>query len=72
LPEDLFDIKGGDVRPSKPVKRIIKTANSDNKLRRNINEVEVLCFDLPCGNCTDLNSRAPKTVAKHLPSDSDS
>lgn len=42
LPEDLFDQKAGEVRPSKPVKKIVKTAKTETKpARRSISEVEV-------------------------------
>ncbi|KIW30845.1 uncharacterized protein PV07_02538 [Cladophialophora immunda] len=41
LPEDLFDTKAGEVRPSKPVKKVVKNAKVEAKpVRRSINEVE--------------------------------
>ncbi|EXJ61639.1 hypothetical protein A1O7_02068 [Cladophialophora yegresii CBS 114405] len=41
LPDDLFDAKAGETRPSKPVKKVVKTANTETKpVRRSINEVE--------------------------------
>ncbi|ETI27201.1 hypothetical protein G647_09884 [Cladophialophora carrionii CBS 160.54] len=42
LPEDLFDAKAGETRPSKPVKKVVKTGNTESKpVRRSINDVEV-------------------------------
>lgn len=43
LPDDVFDAKAGEVKPSKPVKKIAKPVKADAKsgVRRSINEVEV-------------------------------
>lgn len=41
LPEDLFDSKLGEVRPTKPVKKAIKAPKAENIPRRSINEVDV-------------------------------
>ncbi|OAL30885.1 hypothetical protein AYO20_08578 [Fonsecaea nubica] len=41
LPEDLFDTKAGETRPSKPVKKVIKNPKPEAKpVRRSISEVE--------------------------------
>ncbi|KAH0847714.1 hypothetical protein AYO21_07702 [Fonsecaea monophora] len=41
LPEDLFDAKAGETRPSKPVKKVIKNPKPEAKpVRRSISEVE--------------------------------
>ncbi|KIW88379.1 uncharacterized protein Z519_10948 [Cladophialophora bantiana CBS 173.52] len=41
LPEDVFDAKAGEVRPSKPVKKVIKSTKAEAKpVRRSINDVE--------------------------------
>ncbi|KAJ9645409.1 uncharacterized protein PV06_07888 [Exophiala oligosperma] len=42
LPDDVFDAKAGEVKPSKPVKKIAKPVKADAKsgVRRSINEVE--------------------------------
>ncbi|KIX07997.1 uncharacterized protein Z518_02651 [Rhinocladiella mackenziei CBS 650.93] len=41
LPEDLFDQKAGEVRPSKPVKKVVKAPKPEAKPeRRSINDVE--------------------------------
>jgi hypothetical protein len=48
LPEDLFDAKAGETRPSKPVKKVVKTAGAETKpVRRSINDVEVSLSELP-------------------------
>jgi poly(A) polymerase len=43
LPEDLFDTKSGEIRPSKPVKKVVKAPKAEIKAppRRSISEVEV-------------------------------
>jgi len=41
LPDDLFDAKAGEARPSKPVKKVIKSTKAETKpVRRSIDEVE--------------------------------
>ncbi|KIX92761.1 uncharacterized protein Z520_11613 [Fonsecaea multimorphosa CBS 102226] len=46
LPEDLFDTKAGEVRPTKPVKKVIKNPKAEAKpVRRSINEVEDVEMD---------------------------
>ncbi|EXJ66611.1 uncharacterized protein A1O5_10282 [Cladophialophora psammophila CBS 110553] len=41
LPEDVFDAKAGEVRPSKLLKKVIKSTKAEAKpVRRSINEVE--------------------------------
>lgn len=41
LPDDLFDAQAGEVRPSKPVKKVMKSAHTEPKPgRRSVNEVE--------------------------------
>ncbi|KAL2447289.1 Poly(A) polymerase pla1 [Exophiala dermatitidis] len=41
LPDDLFDTKAGEVKPTKPVKKTVKTAKAGPKpARRSISEVE--------------------------------
>lgn len=41
LPEDLFEEKAGEVRPSKPVKRVVKAKAEVKPLRRSISDVGV-------------------------------
>jgi hypothetical protein len=43
LPDDVFDTKAGEVKPSKPVKKVMKPSKVETKpaVRRSINEVEV-------------------------------
>ncbi|KAK5277967.1 polynucleotide adenylyltransferase [Exophiala xenobiotica] len=42
LPDDVFDTKAGEVKPSKPVKKVMKPSKVETKpaVRRSINEVE--------------------------------
>ncbi|KIW54985.1 hypothetical protein PV05_07305 [Exophiala xenobiotica] len=42
LPDDVFDTKAGEVKPSKPVKKVVKPSKVETKtgVRRSINEVE--------------------------------
>lgn len=45
LPDDVFDAKAGEVKPSKPVKKVVKAPKVEPKgVRRSISEVEVNPF----------------------------
>ena len=68
LPEDLFDTKSGETRPSKPVKKTVKQDQTDTKVTRNISEVEVCAETGACGDDDVDFCRARRRTAI-LPSD---
>jgi hypothetical protein len=74
LPDDVFDKKAGEVKPSKPVKKVMKPSKVETKpaVRRSINEVEVcLSFATSRAIRTDSVLRVVTKTIAHLPSGND-